>query len=58
MAGVPIHAIAKLMGHRTIQMSMRYAHLSPDFDQSAVDKLMEYKIEGTPKRTPHKKGYK
>jgi integrase len=43
MAGVPIHAIAKLMGHATIQMSMRYAHLSPDFNQSAVDKLMDFK---------------
>jgi integrase len=52
MAGVPIHAIAKLMGHSTIQMSMRYAHLSPDFNRSAVDKLMDFKIKGTPKRTP------
>jgi len=49
---LPIHAIAKLMGHATIQMSVRYAHLSPDFNQSAVDKLTDFKIKGTPKRTP------
>jgi hypothetical protein len=28
-------------------MSMRYAHLSPDFNQSAVDRLVESKIKGT-----------
>ena len=36
------------MGHGTIQMSMRYAHLSPDH-KAAVDRLVEYKIKGTPK---------
>jgi integrase len=55
MSGVPLHAIAKLMGHATIQMSIRYAHLSPVFNQSAVDKLMDFKIKGTPKRTPTKR---
>ncbi len=39
MAGNGIATIAKLMGHRTIQMSMRYSHLSPDFNQSAVESL-------------------
>jgi integrase len=42
ISGVLIHAIAKLMRHATIQMSMRYAHLSPDFNQPAVDKLMDF----------------
>jgi integrase len=52
MAGVPIHTIANLMGHGTIQMSMRYAHLSPDHNQSAVDRLVEFGTQRTPKRTP------
>ena len=52
MAGVPIHTIAHLMGHGTIQMSMRYAHLSPDHNQSAVDRLVDFGTKGTPKRTP------
>jgi len=55
MAGVPIHTIANLMGHGTIQMSMRYAHLSPDHNQSAVDRLVEFGTKGTPKRTPTKR---
>jgi hypothetical protein len=42
------------MGHGTIQMSMRYAHLSPDHNQSAVDRLVEFGPKGTPKRTPGK----
>jgi len=35
MAGVDIRTIAQLMGHGTLQMSMRYAHLSPDHNQSS-----------------------
>jgi integrase len=54
MAGVDIRTIAQLMGHGTIQMSMRYAHLSPDHNQSAVDRLVEFGPKGTPKRTPGK----
>jgi integrase len=55
MSGVDIRTIAQLMGHGTIQMSMRYAHLSPDHNQSAVDKLVAFGIKGTPKRTPDKR---
>jgi integrase len=39
MAGIDIRTIAQLMGHRTIQMSMRYAHLAPEHNQAAVDRL-------------------
>jgi site-specific recombinase XerD len=30
MRGAPLKAIQELMGHSTIQMTMRYAHLAPD----------------------------
>jgi hypothetical protein len=36
MAGVDIRTIAQLTGHATIQMSMRYAHLSPDHNQATL----------------------
>lgn len=39
MRGVEIRTIAELMGHKTIQMTMRYAHLSPEFLGEAVRKL-------------------
>lgn len=40
MAGVDIRTVAQLMGHSTIQMSMRYAHLAPEHTQAAVDRLV------------------
>jgi integrase len=40
MAGVDIRTVAQLMGHSTIQMTMRYAHLAPEHTQAAVDRLV------------------
>lgn len=40
MAGVDIRTVAQLMGHSTIQMTMRYAHLAPEHSQAAVDRLV------------------
>jgi integrase len=34
--GTPIYTIAKLMGHKSIAMSERYSHLSPDHKNQAV----------------------
>lgn len=39
MRGVELRTIAELMGHKTLQMTMRYAHLSPEFLAEAVRKL-------------------
>ena len=39
MKGVDLRTVAKLMGHRDIEMTMRYAHLAPDHLQAAVDAL-------------------
>jgi integrase len=36
MKGVPLKVIQELMGHGTIDMTMRYAHLSPDTRRDAV----------------------
>ena len=35
--GVPIYTISKLMGHKSISMSERYSHLSPDHKKTAVN---------------------
>jgi site-specific recombinase XerD len=40
MRGVPLKAVQELMGHATIEMTMRYAHLSPDVRRSAVQMLL------------------
>jgi site-specific recombinase XerD len=39
MRGVPLKAVQELLGHATIEMTMRYAHLSPDVRRSAVQML-------------------
>lgn len=41
MKGVPIRTVQELLGHSTIEMTERYAHLSPNVKQDAVAKLDE-----------------
>jgi len=42
MAGVDLRTVAALMGHKTIQMTMRYAHLAPEHKLIAVERLSSY----------------
>jgi integrase len=46
MRGAPLKAIQELLGHATIQMTMRYAHLSPDVARDAV-KLLDSPRRGS-----------
>jgi integrase len=39
MAGATIKEIQELAGHKTISMSARYAHLSPDHKLSVIDRI-------------------
>jgi integrase len=39
MRGVPLKAVQELMGHATMDMTLRYAHLSPDVRRDAVQLL-------------------
>ena len=39
MAGVDIRTAQELMGHETIQVTMRYAHLAPAHQLEAVQRL-------------------
>ncbi|MFZ2396309.1 MAG: site-specific integrase [Smithella sp.] len=39
--GTPLYTIAKLMGHKSISMTERYAHLSPDHKKDAINGLAE-----------------
>lgn len=39
MAGVPVRTLMELMGHKTIAMSMRYSHLSPEHNMAALEQL-------------------
>jgi integrase len=42
--GVPLNTVRDLLGHSTVQMSLRYAHLAPDQRRQAVAKLNERPI--------------
>jgi integrase len=42
--GVPLNAVRDLLGHSSIGMSLRYAHLAPDQRREAVAKLNEKPI--------------
>lgn len=46
MAGVDLRTVAELMGHISIQMTMRYAHLAPQHNRAAVDWLMSLSESG------------
>ena len=39
MSGVDLGTVQKLMGHKDIKTTMRYAHLAPDHLRAGVEKL-------------------
>jgi len=39
MRGTPLKVVQELLGHATIEMTMRYAHLSPEAKREAVQCL-------------------
>jgi len=43
MEGVPLSTISRLLGHKTVQMTMRYAHLSPDYMADVLELLTQNK---------------
>jgi integrase len=40
MAKVDLYTVKELMGHSTIQMTEKYAHLAPEHKASAVEKIV------------------
>ena len=43
MAGVSLYDVAKLLGHKDVKMTMRYAHLSPEYLAGTVDVLAQWR---------------
>jgi hypothetical protein len=46
-----IRAIQEALGHKSIAMTVRYSHLSPDFIQDAVDRLAPPEVDPVENRT-------
>lgn len=41
MAGVDLLTVSELLGHRTLQMVMRYSHLADEHQAAAVARLAD-----------------
>ena len=52
MAGVNLTSVKELMGHKTITMTLRYAHLAPDFQRDAITRLAACRSEKTMANDP------
>lgn len=53
MAGVDITSVKELLGHKTLTMTLRYAHLAPSHKRSAVDMLDRVLTEKSDSRSVH-----
>lgn len=53
MAGVDITTVKELMGHKTLSMTLRYAHLAPSHKVEAVDRLYLTPPEKSTSRLVH-----
>src|SRR5262245_31972070 len=40
MAGVDLYTAKEILGHKTLVMTQRYAHLSPEHQRQAVERLV------------------
>lgn len=40
MQGVPLYAVSNLLGHASLELTQRYAHLAPDHGRDAVEALV------------------
>jgi len=47
MAGVDLRTVQELMGHKSIQMTCRYAHLAPTHQLAAVERLADFSDDQT-----------
>mgnify|MGYP003588369340 CR=1 FL=1 len=59
MRGASLRAVGELLGHQTVQMTMRYAHLSPGYLTSEIQLLdgpPKGKAKGQEKGKAHARG--
>jgi hypothetical protein len=50
MRGAPLKAVQELLGHASMEMTMRYAHLSPDARKDAVG-LLDRNLTATERKS-------
>jgi len=52
MGGVSLAAVAKCVGHSTVQMTMRYAHLVPDANMVANNVVDAFYLSAMLRQVP------
>src|SRR5436309_1921582 len=52
MAGVDLRTVQELMGHKTLAMTLRYSHLSPEHQLDAVQRLNRKPTDTSTGTTP------
>jgi integrase len=45
--GVPLFDVAKILGHSTLAVTMRYAHFAPEAGRAGIEKLGRALLAGT-----------
>ena len=40
MAGVDLRTVQEILGHATVEMTLRYSHLSPEHQHEAISRLI------------------
>ena len=50
MNGVDLNTVRELLRHKSLKMTLRYAHLSPGFKQAAIERLDTYCSSSTPEK--------
>lgn len=45
MMAVPLPTVQKLARHKSITMTLRYAHLCPNHEEEALENLVRFKTE-------------
>ena len=58
MSGVDIKSVMELLGHKSLEMTTRYAHLSPSHKSAAVEKMTKFFESNLPTSTPSGVGEK
>ncbi len=57
MAGVDLRTVVELADHKSMAMTIRYAHLAPEHTASAIERIARVSDQVSPQVSPRRKGH-